>query len=87
MKASPKVPREAWWVLGVGSQAGLMLVAPVLLGLVAGYWLDRQLGTLPWITLGLTLLGTISGPIMVYRWVVSQVELWTSRQDQTPQEK
>ncbi len=87
MKPVPKIPGEAWWVLSVGSQAGLMLVLPVLLGLAGGYWLDRQLGTLPWITLALTLVGAISGPIMVYRWVVVQVGARMNRQDQSSQEK
>lgn len=65
--------RDIAWVLGVGSQAGLMLAVPVLLGLVVGYLLDRRLGTLPWITLVLTLIGIVSGPIMVYRLVTRAV--------------
>lgn len=87
MKPVPKIPTEAWWVLSVGSQAGLMLVGPVLLGIAAGYWLDRQLGTLPVITLVLTLAGAVGGPIMVYRWVVLQVGTYMNRQDQSSQEK
>lgn len=87
MGSGPKIPKDAWWVLSVGSQAGLMLVLPVLLGMAVGYWLDRQLGTLPWITLGLTLAGTVGGPVMVYRWVVLQVGAWTNHQDRASQEK
>ncbi len=61
------------WILGAGSQAGLMLALPVLLALAAGYWLDRSLGTLPWITLVFTLIATIVGPIIVYRHVTQTV--------------
>lgn len=74
-------PPEGWgtfrdiaWVLGIGSQAGLTLAVPVLLGLAVGYLLDRHLGTLPWITLVLTLVGIVSGPIMVYRLVTRAVK-------------
>lgn len=66
--------RDVTWVLGVGSQAGLMLTVPVLLGLAVGYLLDQRLGTLPWITLVLTLIGVVSGPIMVYRLVTRAVK-------------
>ncbi len=87
MKPVLKIPTETWWVLSVGSQAGLMLVGPVLLGIAAGYWLDRQLGTLPVITLVLTLAGAVGGPIMVYRWVILQVGTYMNRQDQSSREK
>jgi|YNPNPStandDraft_1061719.scaffolds.fasta_scaffold33505_2 F0F1-type ATP synthase assembly protein I len=64
---------DAAWVLGVGSQAGITLAGLVLAGLVVGYLIDRQLGTLPWITLVLTLVGAIAGPILVYRMVTRAV--------------
>lgn len=64
---------DAAWVLGVGSQAGVTLAGLVLVGLVAGYLLDKWLGTLPVITLILTLVGAISGPILVYRMVTRAV--------------
>jgi len=64
---------DAAWVLGVGSQAGITLAGLVLAGLAVGYLIDRQLGTLPWITLALTLVGAIAGPILVYRMVTRAV--------------
>ncbi len=64
---------DAAWVLGVGSQAGITLAGLVLAGLAVGYLIDRQLGTLPWITLILTLVGAVSGPILVYRMVTRAV--------------
>ncbi len=79
MEQKPDVKQDAkpWgdaaWVLAVGSQAGLMLACPVLGALAVGYLVDRQLGTLPWITLVLTFIGIVVGPIMVYRWVTRTV--------------
>ncbi len=66
--------KDAFWVLAVGSQLGLSIALPVILGLAVGYWLDTRLGTLPWITLLLVLIGTVSGPIIAYRWVISAVQ-------------
>jgi F0F1-type ATP synthase assembly protein I len=65
--------RDVVWVLAVASQGGLSIALPVLIGLAVGYWLDARLGTLPWITLLLTLIGAVIGPIITYRWVVSSV--------------
>jgi ATP synthase protein I len=61
------------WVLGIGAQGGLMVALPVIGGLALGYWLDRMFGTLPWITLTLTLIGAMAGPVVLYRWVMSVV--------------
>jgi F0F1-type ATP synthase assembly protein I len=65
--------KDAFWVLALGSQLGLSIALPVVLGLAVGYWLDTRLHTLPWITLILTLIGAVSGPIFAYRWVLSTV--------------
>lgn len=60
-------------VLAVGSQIGLSIALPVLIGLAVGYWIDRRLGSLPWITLVLTLIGAVVGPVMAYRWAITTV--------------
>ena len=65
--------KEAVWVLAVGSQIGLSIALPVIIGLAVGYSIDTRLGTLPWITLLLTLIGAGVGPIMAYRWAISTV--------------
>ncbi|MEE8389318.1 MAG: AtpZ/AtpI family protein, partial [Anaerolineae bacterium] len=57
----------------IGAQGGLMIALPVLVGLALGFWLDNRLGTLPWISLVLTLIGATIGPIILYRWVTSSV--------------
>lgn len=66
--------QDTLWVLAIGGEAGLMIAVPVLLGLGAGYFLDRTLGTLPWITLLLTVAGMVGGPVLVYRWVSTTVK-------------
>jgi F0F1-type ATP synthase assembly protein I len=65
--------REAVWVLGMGAQGGFLVAIPVLVGLGIGVLLDRQFGTMPWITIILTLIGGIAGPAMLYRWVKTSV--------------
>ncbi len=65
--------QDTAWVLALGGQAGLLIAFPVLLGLAGGYFLDRALDTLPFITLFFTLIGIIGGPILVYRWINSTV--------------
>jgi len=62
------------WVLGMGARGGLMISLPVLAGVALGYWLDSRFGTLPFITLALTLVGAIIGPVILYRWVISTVK-------------
>ena len=64
---------DAGWVLAMAAQGGLMIALPVLGGLALGYWLDKQLNTLPWLSLILTLIGATIGPITLYRWVTSSV--------------
>jgi F0F1-type ATP synthase assembly protein I len=61
------------WMLAIGAQGGLMVALPVVGGLALGYLLDRRFGTLPWITLALTLIGAMAGPVVLYRWVLSVV--------------
>ena len=60
---------EMFWALGMGGRGGLLIAGPVLLGLAAGWFLDNRFGTLPWITLALTLVGAVVGPFLAYRWI------------------
>lgn len=66
--------KDVPWALATSAQGGLMVALPVVCGLALGYWLDRHFGTLPWITLLLTLIGTAIGPVLLYRWVSSVVK-------------
>lgn len=62
------------WILGLSIQAALGIALPVLLGLGLGWWLDRLLNSFPWITVILTAVGILAGPLIVYRWVTRKVE-------------
>lgn len=62
------------WMLAVSAQGGLMVAVPVIGGLALGYALDRYFGTLPWITLALTLIGAVTGPVLLYRWASAVVK-------------
>jgi ATP synthase protein I len=43
------------------SAAGLELGISVAIGALSGAWLDRKLGTAPWLLIGLLILGVIAG--------------------------
>jgi ATP synthase protein I len=53
--------------LAFAAQIGLIAVAPLLTGLLLGQWLDEWLGTSPWLTLALVMLGAIGGSFGVWR--------------------
>lgn len=80
--------RSRWgdvaWMLAVSAQGGLMVALPVVVGLGVGYALDNTFDTLPWITLVLTLIGAISGPVLLYRWAT---ELVKRRREQKQEEE
>ncbi len=53
--------------LALFSEIGIILFATTLVGVLGGYWLDRQLGTLPiFVLVGLS-LGIVAGAVAVYR--------------------
>ncbi len=49
------------------SSLGLMLPSSIIVGLVFGYFLDRWLGTRPWLLLTFTVLGGVSGILSLFR--------------------
>lgn len=51
---------------------GFVLVAPILVGIAVGRWLDGQLGTTPWLLLAGLLLGLVIGGYAAIR-LVTQV--------------
>ena len=54
-----------WNLLAVGT----VLVACVVLGFLLGSYLDRKLGTSPWLTVVCVLLGTAAGFVELFRTV------------------
>ena len=51
------------------SEIGLVLLVTTLVGVLAGYWVDGQLGTLPIFVIVGFLAGAGSGTVMIYRLV------------------
>jgi ATP synthase protein I len=49
------------------SSLGLMLPASIAVGLFMGYFLDKLLGTHPWLLGIFTLLGVVSGFLSLFR--------------------
>ena len=53
--------------LALFSEIGFVLLVTVLAGVLAGYWLDKNIGTLPIFALTGFLLGLAAGGVAVYR--------------------
>jgi ATP synthase protein I len=49
------------------SEIGIILLMTILAGVLGGYWIDRQLGTVPVFVLGGLALGCSVGAFAVYR--------------------
>jgi F0F1-type ATP synthase assembly protein I len=62
------------WVLAIAGQAGLYIAFPVLFGMVIGYFLDRQFGTILLFAVLLAMAGFGGGVFLVYRWVNTTVK-------------
>jgi ATP synthase protein I len=62
-------PGRALAYFALFSEIGLVLLVTVLAGVLGGYWLDRQLGTLPiFVLIGLG-IGLTAGALAVRRMV------------------
>ena len=66
---APTEDHSAWKALGELSTVGLTLVVATVIGLAGGYYLDRWLGTSPWLTLIGLLLGIAAGFVNLFRTV------------------
>ncbi|HEU4368650.1 MAG TPA: AtpZ/AtpI family protein [Methylomirabilota bacterium] len=64
---APTGEQSAWKALGELSTIGLALVIATVIGLAGGYYLDRWLGTSPWLTLIGLLLGIAAGFVNLFR--------------------
>jgi ATP synthase protein I len=62
-----KPPRPNFRKLAELSSIGLMLPSSIIVGLFFGYFLDRWLGTGPWLLLVFTVLGVVSGLLSLFR--------------------
>jgi ATP synthase protein I len=62
-------PGRAGAYIALFSEIGLVLLVTTLVGVLAGYWADGQLGTLPIFVIVGFLAGAGSGAVMMYRLV------------------
>ena len=66
----------AWRSLGELASIGMTLVLSTVIGLAAGYYGDRWLGTSPWLMLTGLVLGIVAGFVNLFRSVkVAEREL------------
>ncbi len=63
----PGPPRPNFRKLAELSSIGLLLPSSIIVGLVFGYFLDRWLGTAPWLLLIFTVLGVVSGLMSLFK--------------------
>ena len=64
---APSGEPSTWKALGELSSIGLALVVATVIGLVAGYWADRWLGTSPWLMLIGLGFGIAAGFVNLFR--------------------
>jgi len=62
-----KSPRPDLRRLAELASVGLILPSSIAVGLFFGYFLDRWLGTEPWLLLTFTVLGIASGLLSLFR--------------------
>ena len=58
------LPKSPW---GFGFRAGVEVVSALVVGVAIGFFLDRWLGTRPWLFLLFFVLGSAAGVMNVYR--------------------
>lgn len=66
MRVPPTSP-STWQLIGQLSTIGLSFVFALVIGFGAGYWLDLQFGTSPWLAFLGFFLGLAAGILNVYR--------------------
>ena len=62
-------PGRGWAYAALFSEIGLSLLVTTLVGVLAGYWVDQQLGTVPIFAMIGFLVGAGSGSLLIYRLV------------------
>jgi ATP synthase protein I len=64
---APTREPSAWHGLAELTSIGMAMVLATILGLAAGYYADRWLGTSPWLMLLGLVLGIIAGFVSMFR--------------------
>ena len=58
---------RAWGYFALFSEVGVVLLVTTLTGILAGYWVDQQLGTVPIFVLVGLAVGLTAGSVAIYR--------------------
>jgi ATP synthase protein I len=69
IKAANQPKNNIWFGLGTMGMIGWSVVAPALVGVLAGTWLDNKYPQLFSWTLSLLIVGLISGSVIAWYWV------------------
>jgi ATP synthase protein I len=64
---APAREPSTWRALAELSSIGMMMVLATVIGLVAGYYADRWLGTEPWLLLVGLIFGIAAGFVSLFR--------------------
>ncbi len=72
--------RQLIKALGFLSSVGISMVASTFIGLAMGYYLDKWLGTAPWLTLIFLGIGIVSGFRNIY--ILTERELRRQKNEQ-----
>ena len=67
-------PGRRWAYAALFSEIGLSLLITTLVGVLIGYWVDTQLGSVPVFVLLGFLAGAGSGTVLIYRLVTRFLE-------------
>ncbi|BDV00114.1 hypothetical protein TDMWS_01990 [Thermodesulfomicrobium sp. WS] len=62
-----KKKNDFFELLGMASVMGIHLVSGIIVGLVMGYYLDKWLGTKPWLLVVFLIFGIIAGYRNMFR--------------------
>ncbi len=60
-------PGRGWAYAALFSEIGISLLVTTLAGVLAGYWVDTQLGTVPIFVIVGFFAGAGSGTVLIYR--------------------
>ena len=66
-KDQPGSLADSFRTIGALSTVGISFVLAIVIGFACGYYLDKWLGTGPWLLLVFTVFGLVAGITNVYR--------------------
>ena len=67
-------PGRGWAYAALFSEIGISLLVTTLVGVLVGYWVDQQLGSVPIFVIVGFLIGAGIGSVMIYRLVSGFLE-------------